>query len=178
MASQRDPYQVLQVSRSAPWPEIRAAYRALARLFHADGATPDVDRMVEINTAYARLECERQRDLEAASTGIAVGPGRPVEVTSVPPVPPMPPVLPMLPVAPRVPLSGSLLGRMMNAKHIDTPVVDFGQYAGWRIADIADHDPRYLRWLSRHSSGHRYRAIIEQVLGSDPEIGRRAAVVG
>lgn len=166
MATQRDPHQVLQVSRSVPWPEIRAAYRTLARQFHADGATPDMERMVEINTAYALLECERQRDREAAPPGIAVGPGKWVDAAAV------------ARSAPGRPPSGSLLSRMMSAKHIETPVVDFGQYAGWRIAEIAEHDPRYLRWLSRHSSGHRYRAIIEQVLGSDPEIGRRAAVVG
>lgn len=29
-------------------------------------------------------------------------------------------------------------------------VIDFGRYAGWRIADVARHDPDYLRWLSRH----------------------------
>jgi hypothetical protein len=56
-------------------------------------------------------------------------------------------------------------------------MLDFGEYAGWHIADIAQHDPRYLRWLSRHSTGIRYRKVIEEVLGPDPGIGRRAAIV-
>ena len=72
---------------------------------------------------------------------------------------------------------GSLLGRILAAKRIDTPALDFGEYAGWRIAEVAERDPRYLRWLSRHSSGVRFRSIIEQVLGPDPELGRRAAIL-
>jgi len=35
-------------------------------------------------------------------------------------------------------------------------VLDFGRYAGWSLGDLARHDPNYLRWLSRHSSGNRY----------------------
>lgn len=159
MAAERDPYEALQVSRSHPWPEIRTAYRMLARRYHADGTSPDKHRMVEINGAYARLEREHDgagRDTSPASPGVPVGPGQP---------------------APAGPSHGSLLDRIMAARRIDTPVVDFGQYAGWRIAEIAECDPRYLRWLSRHSSGHRFRAAIVQVLGSDHEIGRRAALI-
>lgn len=163
VVSERDAFEILGVRRSDSWAEIRAAYRALARRYHADGTSPNRDRMVEINTAYAQLEreCLDARRAGMAqpplSPGVPVGPGQPIRAT---------------------PPSGSLLGRMAAARHVDTPVVDFGQYAGWRIAEIADHDPRYLRWLSRHSSGHRYRAAIAAVLGPDPEIGRRAALIG
>ena len=58
MAAERDPYDVLDVSRSHSWTEIRAAYRNLARRYHADGTSPDRDRMVEINAAHAWLERE------------------------------------------------------------------------------------------------------------------------
>lgn len=43
-------------------------------------------------------------------------------------------------------------------------ILDFGRYAGWSIADLARQDPDYLQWLSRHSSGIRYRTEIAKVL--------------
>lgn len=175
MFVERDPYVVLQVSRSDAWPSIRTAYRNLVRRFHADGASPDKDRMVELNAAYECLERAHLRAREATWPGVAVGPGAPVAPGA--PVGPGVPVGYGHPPARFVPPDGSLLGRMTSARRRDTPVVDFGQYVGWSIADIAECDPRYLRWLSRHSSGIRYRAIIEQVLGSAPDIGRRAALL-
>jgi hypothetical protein len=42
--------------------------------------------------------------------------------------------------------------------------VDFGRYAGWTIKQLARHDPDYLKWLARHSSGIRYRRLIEAEL--------------
>ncbi len=168
MTLERDAWEVLQVSRSSSWPEKRAAYRALARRYHPDGTTPDRRRMVEINAAYERLELQHRHGT-GASPEVPIGfdtsaagswTGTPAPCSG-----------------PAVPPQGSLLRRVMNARHVDTPVVDFGQYAGRRIGEIADHDPRYLRWLSRQSSGIRFRAVIEQVLGPDLEIGRRAAIL-
>lgn len=182
MFVERDPYVVLQVSRSDAWPSIRAAYRTLVHRFHADGSTPDRARMVELNAAYECLEREHLRFRDEASRGVPVGPGVAASPgVSLGPGVPEGPAVSESPGGARarfVPSEGSLLGRMTSARHRDTPVVDFGQYAGWRIAEIAECDPRYLRWLSRHSSGIRYRTIIEQVLGSDPDIGRRAAILG
>jgi len=43
-------------------------------------------------------------------------------------------------------------------------VLDFGRYVGWSVADLAREDPDYLRWLSRHSSGIRYRREIAELL--------------
>jgi len=40
-----------------------------------------------------------------------------------------------------------------------------GRYSGWTLRDLARHDPDYLRWLSRHASGLRYRTEIYQILG-------------
>ena len=47
---------------------------------------------------------------------------------------------------------------------LDSPVLDFGPYAGHRIAEIARQDPRYLRWLSRQASGLPYRRAIQSAL--------------
>jgi hypothetical protein len=53
-------------------------------------------------------------------------------------------------------------------------VLDFGRYAGWSIRDLARHDPDYLRWLCRHSSGIRFREAIARVLPREPDLQRRA----
>ena len=57
-------------------------------------------------------------------------------------------------------------------------VIDFGRYSGWRIADLAGHDPDYLRWLSRHSTGVRFRHAIARSLPGDLQVGRRGSVIG
>ena len=56
-------------------------------------------------------------------------------------------------------------------------VVDFGRYAGWTVPDIARHDPDYLRWLARHSSGIRFREAIARALPREPDLQRRASSV-
>jgi hypothetical protein len=43
--------------------------------------------------------------------------------------------------------------------------LEFGRYAGWTLRDLARQDPSYLRWLSRHASGLRYRTEIYGILG-------------
>jgi len=47
---------------------------------------------------------------------------------------------------------------------------------GWRIAQIASHDPDYLRWLSRHSAGVRYLEAIRRSLPGERDLGRRSSV--
>jgi DnaJ-class molecular chaperone len=140
VADERDAYQILGVGRRSSLKVVRTTYWQLARRFHPDGTAPDVGRMSEINAAYEAIERDH-------ATGASDAPG-----TGTTPAETGPP-------------EGSLLRRMRDAQHADSAVVDFGQYAGWRIADIARHDPRYLRWLSRQVSGVRYRAEIERVLG-------------
>ena len=159
MAIEREAHEVLGVSRDADWPAVRRAYRSLARRFHPDGAAPDCGRMAEINEAYEHLERQRRHP---QAHRVPVGPGASgswAATTSASPA------------------EGGLLSRMAAARDVGSPVIDFGQYAGWRIVDVAAHDPRYLLWLSRHSSGVRYRAAISRVL-DNPEVGRRAAFVG
>jgi len=48
----------------------------------------------------------------------------------------------------------------------DASTLDFGHHAGRTIAELAEEDPEYLRWLARHPSGMRYRAEIQRVLAS------------
>lgn len=169
MELERDPYLVLGIAPGQDWSAVRRAYWTLARCFHPDGSAPDAARMTEINEAYARLERDHRARSNAAGVMAATGP-----VAMGPGLRPTPP-RPAWPAAPGQPTG--LLRRVADARFGDTPVIDFGQYAGWRIGEVAEHDPGYLRWLSRHSSGVRYRAAICEVLGSSPGIGRRAALV-
>lgn len=168
-----DPYAVLGVRRGLPWTEVRAAYWAMARRFHPDGTEPDSVRMAEINAAYEAVECERRLRLQATPRP----PRQPAGPTFTPTPPAAAPASEGHGATLGSPAPGSLLWRIRAARHVETPIIDFGEYAGWHISDIAQHDPRYLRWLSRHSTGIRYRKIIEDLLGPDPDIGRRAAIV-
>jgi hypothetical protein len=40
----------------------------------------------------------------------------------------------------------------------------FGRYAGWTLSQVARFDVDYLRWLSRHSSGIRFKTEIDTLL--------------
>lgn len=53
-----------------------------------------------------------------------------------------------------------------DVSSFDATVLDFGHHAGRSIAELAESDPDYLRWLARHPSGVRYRAEIGRVLQS------------
>lgn len=162
----RDAYAVLQVDPEADWCVIAAAYRVLARRYHPDGAAPDPQRMARINAAYAelrdpvsrgRLDADRQRGrdpvIDAHSRDSVSRPvWEPVPMGVSPP-----------------PTS-----RPRRTEPAERLVLDFGRYAGWRLRDLARVDPDYLRWLSRHSSGLRYRDQIAGLLGNEPDLQRRA----
>ena len=149
---ERDPHEILGVIDTAEWGEIRSAYLTLARRYHPDGGTPDGARMAEVNAAYEALERRRQLTGTARPPLTPVGPGLPDHEYEAP--------------APSGPAPGSLLWRMQANEQSDSPVLDFGPYAGQRIAEVARQDPRYLRALSRQANGLRYRRAIEAVLGS------------
>ncbi len=53
-----------------------------------------------------------------------------------------------------------------HAPRTTSDVLDFGRYAGWSLKDLARQDPDYLRWLSRHSAGIRYRQRIADLLAT------------
>jgi curved DNA-binding protein CbpA len=155
-----DAYLILQISPDAEPSVLGAAFRALARQYHPDGSSPDPVRMAAINRAYAMVRTPELRaayDHRCAGEILKpMGPGKPSPTpaarTAAPPPPPSM-------VAP----SGSVL--------------DFGRYAGWSIGQLVRHDPDYLRWLCRHSSGLRFRAEIEARLGREPDMQRRANTV-
>ena len=149
MSNERDVYRVLQVDPEAHEVVLKAAYRALAALYHPDrdGSALATHRMAELNDAYAkvrtrdrregydRLRLMRGGDQSQASSVVMAG-------TSAQTTP--------------------ANGRSGGNPGADT--LDFGRYAGWSIQQLAAHDPDYLVWLSRHSSGIRYRRTIEELL--------------
>jgi curved DNA-binding protein CbpA len=133
----RTAYEVLEVRDDASHTVIDAAFRALASRFHPDRnpSAAAERRMVELNRAYALI---RTSDLRAVYDRLH------------PPVNPDPNVAQPTPAPARA------------AAQKD--VLDFGRYEGLSLADIARHDPDYLRWLGRHSSGIRYRQRIDELL--------------
>lgn len=158
MTTERDAYAVLQVDPGADDYVISAAFRAVARRCHPDGTAPDAGRMAHLNCAYDKVktpEARRRYDAERSRL-VAVGPG------------------PTVPTYDAWPDS-----RYAPASTTDEPdTLDFGRYVGWRINDVARVDPDHLRWLSRHSTGIRFREAIKRSLPGDRELGRRANVLG
>lgn len=132
----RDYYQVLQVDPSAEVDVIGAAYRVLARKLHPDSGRRDAERMTELNQAYAVLRDPLAR--ARYDRDRALGLDR--TLTTVPE-----------PDGARytAPSGGRL---------------DFGRYEGWTLREVAQRDIDYLRWLSRHASGARYRQEIAVLL--------------
>jgi curved DNA-binding protein CbpA len=136
-----DPYRVLQVLPTADQEVLNAAFRALAHKYHPDHDASDLAarRMAELNAAWGMV---REPALRAAwdrsHRRAEYGFNRaPQQPTVKPP--------------PRSSRAGTKL--------------EFGRYAGWALRDLARQDPDYLRWLSRHASGLRYRTEIYQILG-------------
>lgn len=138
-----DPYRVLQVAPTADQEVVDAAFRALAKKYHPDrDSTRHAARqMALLNQAYhlvrdSTRRAQWDRAQRQAIYGFATN-----RTTSQPSVPP----------PPRSESAGTRL--------------EFGRYAGWTLRDLARQDPDYLRWLSRHASGLRYRTEIYSILG-------------
>jgi curved DNA-binding protein CbpA len=135
-----DPYAVLQVVPTAEPEVIHGAFRALAFKYHPDrdATRRAAEKMADLNRAYAVLRDEKMRASYDRSRRAAVS-GitlAPVHRSSTAP--------------PTVPSPGSVL--------------TFGRYTGWSLRDVARQDPDYVLWLSRHSSGIRYRTEIYGIL--------------
>jgi hypothetical protein len=116
--------------------------------------------MIEINHAWECLRTadRRARYDEARRVAIAVGPEPTVAAGR-----------------PREPYDPWKHG---PKRTVTSDVIDFGRYIGWRIADLVRHDPDYVRWLSRHSTGVRYLDSIARCMPGDDTIGRRGSLVG
>ncbi len=145
MTGDRDAYEVLEVHPRAHQQVIQAAYRVLAALYHPDRdpTAAATRRMADLNEAYDKLRTPERRELYdrakklGPSTQEPIVPAWRADGKSSPP-----------------PNIRDSIGRAL----------DFGRYEGWTIKQIAPRDPDYLRWLSRHSSGIRFRSEIEEAL--------------
>ena len=139
--SPRDHYERLQVVRTADFEVIRAAYRALAQRYHPDLGGSEA-QMAALNDAWAvlrdrqsRLAYDRQLALAADRAG-APGDGTRAPIVTPPP----------------------------GAGPSGGTILDYGRYQGWSLAQLARHDPDYLRWLVRTPAGRAYHAEIEALL--------------
>lgn len=133
-----DPYQVLQVAATCDQEVLHAAYRALARKYHPDrdASRHAQARMAELNAAYGMVREPGARERHDRAVRNAAFAPLSAGIASPPP---------------RAAAAGTRL--------------EFGRYAGWTLRDLARHDLDYLRWLSRHASGLRYRTEIYGILG-------------
>ncbi len=150
----RDAYEVLNIRDDADPVVIRAAFRALAALHHPDSNADGraTRRMAELNDAYAQL---RTPELRQAYDRLLLSAGEGPSVAKPMTVPPQ---------SPAAQTSRERFTRRGEAAPVGSSILDFGRYVGWSLADLARHDPDYLRWLVRHSSGIRYRQEIVQLL--------------
>lgn len=164
----RDAYRILQVVPAAHPDVIRAAYYALARIYHPDGEQSDSDLMSDLNWAYDQVRDRVRREAydraraalrePFARDTVPVGPGPGYVSPAAPPPPGDEPSETAGPFA-----------RARRTDPSDSKRIDFGRYAGWSIRDLVHQDPTYLRWLSRHSSGVRFRSEILRYLPAEPE---------
>ncbi len=152
-----DPYQILQVSPTAEQEVLHAAFRALAMKYHPDrdASARAARRMMELNQAYAMV---REPQLRAQVDRMRRTARVPFDAAAVPP---------MNGRSARPTVGRN--GRTDN--NANATKLDGGRYAGWTLKDLAGHDPDYLKWLARHSSGLRYRKEISLILGSKAVAG-------
>ncbi|MBA2632352.1 MAG: DnaJ domain-containing protein [Chloroflexi bacterium] len=136
-----DPYAVLQVVPTAEQEVVNGAFNALAFKYHPDRdpSRRAATKMAELNRAFALVRDERSRAAHDTSRRRAIISGISVTV-------------------PDRPSSQPPSGRSQGS------VLGFGRYSGWTLRDLARHDTDYLIWLSRHSSGIRYRTEIYGIL--------------
>ena len=136
-----DAYGVLQVAPDCENEVLHGAYRALALKYHPDRDATQyaARRMAELNQAYALVRDPAKRSRhDAARRRASVSTIQPAASGGTPP-----------------PARSAAAGSRLT----------FGRYAGWTLRDLARQDPDYLRWLSRHTSGLRYRTEIYSILG-------------
>jgi curved DNA-binding protein CbpA len=142
-----DLYEVLQIHPHARPEVARAAYRALARLYHPD-LGGDGRNMTALNNAWAvlgdpllRASYDEKRAPRAVSIDVTTGADGRSDLVSSKPVAPA------------------------RSRHDQSTALDFGRYAGWTLAQLADADPNYLEWVIRTAIGRRLTGEVEELLG-------------
>ncbi len=135
-----DPYAVLQVLPTAEDEVIRAAFRALAFKFHPDRDVTEYAalRMREINLAYALVKTPGARAAFDRRRRMSNAVEAVENATQAPPT------------------------AVPSDAHSQR--LTFGRYAGWTLSQVSRFDVDYLRWLSRHSSGIRFKTEIDTLL--------------
>lgn len=148
MDDEHDAYRTLQVLPDAHETVIRAAFRALAAIYHPDrdGSASATRRMAALNVAFDQV---RTPDRRAVYDRLRRASQRAGETPIV--VPPQP-------------TARQRQGASGSGARPGADTLDFGRYDGWTIKQLSRHDPDYLKWLSRHSSGIRYRRQIEEAM--------------
>jgi hypothetical protein len=58
--NEKDPYEILGVSKYASMEEVKEAYRNLSRKYHPDTGNGDLEKMKEINWAYEKIRKEKK----------------------------------------------------------------------------------------------------------------------
>jgi curved DNA-binding protein CbpA len=139
-----DYYKILQVDPEAHPEVIRAAYRALARVYHPDVDGGSTEKMIALNKAWAVISVEKTRAAYDRSRS-ALAPTRSGD-----------PARPTRPAATSPPPRTTMR----------TSRLDFGRYQGWTIEQIARRDPDFLEWLARMPIGRPYATEIDTVLGT------------
>jgi curved DNA-binding protein len=162
--SERDYYKILQIDPEADPEVVDAAYKLLAARFHPESDLTGVHevRLAELTRAHAVLADPGRRrvyDIEREDRFGPMAPGEDVaiEIGAAEPA--------------EVPVTRGLGARVNGGPPVNgggSPpggtILDFGRYAGWSLRDIANEDRDYLRWLTRHSSGIRFRSEIHRLL--------------
>lgn len=135
-----DPYAVLQVLPTAEDEVVRAAFRALAFKFHPDRDVSEYAalRMREINLAYALVKTPGARAAFDRRRRMATA----VEAAD----------------------SSSHSAPTPLPSDAHSSRLTFGRYSGWTLSQVARFDIDYLRWLSRHSSGVRFKGEVDVLL--------------
>jgi curved DNA-binding protein CbpA len=154
MSFERDAYEVLEVQPRAHQQVIQAAYRVLAAIYHPDRdpTAAATRRMADLNAAYDKLRTPERRELYDRARKLGPSMREPI-----------------VPAWRTEQQAGSAPGSAGNAGSAGR-ALDFGRYEGWTIKQIAPRDPDYLRWLSRHSSGVRFKAEIDAELRKQAEL--------
>ncbi|MBI3751843.1 MAG: DnaJ domain-containing protein [Chloroflexi bacterium] len=155
-----DAYAVLRVHPAAEPDVIRAAYRALARLYHPDivGSEAAREQMVRINRAWAILGDPTERSAFDRSHRRAPAAQSPVATPAATPDRTEPSAVGRRPASGwGAGAAGPPPGRPSGS------VLDFGIYLGWSLGEVDRRDPGYLDWLVERPEGVPFRGEILEI---------------